>query len=59
MPRFASTLAQGIGGVSTETWLRSVRRLSPGTTFDLGPMLVFYSRFDSPVLNEEKPDRRP
>ncbi|BCH27050.1 class I tRNA ligase family protein [Mesorhizobium sp. L-8-3] len=53
MPRFASTLARGIDGVSTETWPTSVRRLAPGTTFDLGPVLGFYARADIPVLDEE------
>lgn len=54
MPRFASTLARGIDGVSTETWPTSVRRLAPGTTFDLGPVLGFYARADIPVLNEKE-----
>ncbi|WP_136617660.1 MULTISPECIES: class I tRNA ligase family protein [Mesorhizobium] len=54
MPRFASTLARGIEGVSTETWPTSVRRLAPGTTFDLGPVLGFYARAELPVLNEEE-----
>lgn len=54
MPRFASTLARGIDGVSTETWPTSVRRLAPGTTFDLGPVLGFYARAELPVLNEEE-----
>ncbi|MBT1158586.1 class I tRNA ligase family protein [Aminobacter anthyllidis] len=54
MPRFASTLARGIDGVSTETWPTSVRRLAPGTTFDLGPVLGFYARADIPALNEEE-----
>ncbi|MCZ4093145.1 class I tRNA ligase family protein [Sinorhizobium psoraleae] len=43
MPRFASTLARAIGGVSTETWPQSVQRLAPDTTFDLRPLLVFYA----------------
>ncbi|WP_245435225.1 class I tRNA ligase family protein [Mesorhizobium sp. WSM3879] len=41
MPRFASMLARGIG-VSTEKWPASVRRLPPGTIFDIRPVLGFY-----------------
>ncbi|MER8390271.1 class I tRNA ligase family protein [Mesorhizobium sp. M1380] len=57
MPRFASTLARGIDGVSTETWPTSVRRLAPGMTFDLGALLAFYARFANPVRDEEQPDK--
>ncbi|WP_245429440.1 class I tRNA ligase family protein [Mesorhizobium sp. WSM3860] len=53
MPRFASMLASGIG-VSTEKWPASVRRLPPGTIFDIGPVLGFYARSDNPLLNEPK-----
>ncbi|WP_258120238.1 hypothetical protein [Mesorhizobium onobrychidis] len=54
MLRFASTLARGIDGLSTETWPTSVRRLAPGTIFDLGPVLGFYDRSDNSVLNHQK-----
>ncbi|MDX8441390.1 class I tRNA ligase family protein [Mesorhizobium australafricanum] len=53
MPRFASTLARGIG-VSTEKWPASVRRLPPGTIFDIGPVLGFYAKSDSPILNDQR-----
>ncbi|RWI15740.1 class I tRNA ligase family protein [Mesorhizobium sp.] len=54
MPRFASTLARGIDGVSTEAWPTSVRRLAPGTIFDLGPVLGFYDRSDNSILNHQE-----
>lgn len=61
MPRFANTLARGIDGVSTETWPTSVRRLAPGTIFDLGPVLAFYAK--SEILNDQRayelPEPRP
>lgn len=59
MPRFASTVARGIDGVSTETWPRSVQRLEPGTIFDLGLVLEVYCRSDNPILNASKPSETP
>ncbi|TIN34598.1 MAG: cupin domain-containing protein [Mesorhizobium sp.] len=53
-PRFASTLARGIDGVSTETWPTSVRRLAPGTIFDLGPVLGFYAKSDNSILKHQE-----
>ncbi|TIL22102.1 MAG: cupin domain-containing protein [Mesorhizobium sp.] len=54
MPRFASTLARGIDGVSTETWPTSVRRLAPGTILDLGPVLGFYAKSDKSILKHQE-----
>ncbi|RWQ85774.1 MAG: cupin domain-containing protein [Mesorhizobium sp.] len=54
MPRFASMLARGIDGVSTETWPTSVRRLAPGTIFDLGPVLGFYAKSDNSILKHQE-----
>ncbi|RWM51762.1 MAG: cupin domain-containing protein [Mesorhizobium sp.] len=54
MPRFASTLARGIDGLSTETWPTSVRRLAPGTFFDLGPVLLFYAKSDNSILKHQE-----
>lgn len=54
MPRFATTLARGIDGLSSETWPTSVRRLEPGTIFDLGPVLGFYARSGNSILNHQE-----